>query len=94
MTDLSTEATSADALLDDLRRHCYRPVLGDAQVGADDDFFALGADSIDLMRVVTAAQDHCRVDIDVAEFFEAPTLRRLAQIVERELAAGRVQAAS
>ncbi|TCC06296.1 acyl carrier protein [Kribbella soli] len=94
MTDISPAATSAAALPGELREHCYRPVLGDTPVGATDDFFALGADSIDLMRVVTAAQDHYRVEIDVAEFFEAPTLDRLAQIVGRELAAGRVQAAS
>lgn len=51
-----------------------------------DDFFSHGGDSLMVMRVIAAAHDTWGVDITVRAFFRAPTVARLAPLVEQLLA--------
>ena len=52
------------------------------RVGAGDDFFALGGDSLLAMQLFFVIEDRMGVRLPVAAIFEAPTLRGLAKTIE------------
>jgi amino acid adenylation domain-containing protein len=66
----------------------FRDVLGVPDVGIDDNYFALGGDSIRSLQVVSRAADR-GVGFSVADLVRHPTIRRLTNAV----AAGDVTAA-
>ncbi|WP_262062074.1 non-ribosomal peptide synthetase [Streptomyces sp. STR69] len=59
----------------------YADVLGAGQVGADDDFFTGGGDSIRSIQVVARARTR-GVVVTTREIFEHRTVARLAELVE------------
>ncbi len=62
----------------------FAEVLGVGRVGVDDDYFALGGDSIRSVQVVARAKTH-GVTISVREIFEHRTVARLAEaVVDRD----------
>jgi non-ribosomal peptide synthase protein (TIGR01720 family) len=72
----------------------WAQVLRLDQVGLDDNFFELGGDSIQCIQVVARARRQ-GVRFNVRQIFELRTLRRLAELVERQqgdAAWGRVDA--
>ena len=77
-------ATESEALLAGL----WSDLFGRDAVGPEEDFFALGGDS--LGAAVIAARVHAAVgvELDLPLFSEHPTLRELAAAVDRLLAAG------
>ncbi|MCQ4120739.1 non-ribosomal peptide synthetase [Rhodococcus tibetensis] len=56
----------------------FAEVLGSGAVGADDDFFASGGNSLTATQVVARINAALGSDIGVREVFEAPTVRALA----------------
>ncbi|MGA4844667.1 condensation domain-containing protein, partial [Streptomyces sp. G45] len=58
----------------------YAEVLGLDRVGVDDDFFAVGGDSIRSIQVVSRARAH-GVDVTPRQIFEARTVAELAESV-------------
>ena len=56
-------------------------VLGVARVGRDDDYFALGGDSILAIRVVALAKE-AGLAITLPDLFAHPTLHRLAAALQ------------
>ncbi|WP_189030948.1 non-ribosomal peptide synthetase [Nocardia rhizosphaerihabitans] len=56
----------------------YAGVLGHPEVGADDDFFALGGDSLSATRVAARLGAELGVEVPVLLLFEAPTVHGLA----------------
>ncbi|MEV0642655.1 amino acid adenylation domain-containing protein, partial [Streptomyces sp. NPDC050619] len=67
--------TTAELLLCDL----FAEVLGVEEVGADDDFFALGGDSILSMMVVSGAR-RARLAVTTRQVFEERTAARIAAV--------------
>jgi amino acid adenylation domain-containing protein/non-ribosomal peptide synthase protein (TIGR01720 family) len=65
----------------------FAQVLGRAQVGIDDDFFALNADSLALTQLVGSVRSALGVAIDLRDLFEAPTVARLSRRVVASQAA-------
>jgi amino acid adenylation domain-containing protein/thioester reductase-like protein len=57
----------------------FSGVLEIERVGLDDDFFALGGDSISAMRLITAINAALDTDLAVRSVFEAPSIRSLNQ---------------
>jgi amino acid adenylation domain-containing protein len=53
-------------------------VLQREVVNLDDNFFALGGESLRAMRVVSAVRRRLEVELQLADLFDHPTLRRLA----------------
>ncbi|MBB5916260.1 amino acid adenylation domain-containing protein [Nocardia transvalensis] len=66
----------------------YAEVLGLPQVGLDDDFFALGGNSLAATRVTARLSAAARTSIGVRALFEAPTVEALAAHVERQSGTG------
>ncbi|WP_369356029.1 amino acid adenylation domain-containing protein [Streptomyces sp. cg2] len=67
----------------------WREVLGAEQLGAEDDFFELGGDSLSVVRVLSRMRTALGLHLTAAEFFAAPTVRALAR---RRTAAGTAEA--
>lgn len=61
----------------------FADTLGHEQVGRDDNFFALGGDSIRAIRTVVALAEQVGFDVPVARVFEHPTPALLAAEVAR-----------
>ncbi|HEX6042687.1 polyketide synthase [Longimicrobium sp.] len=65
----------------------YQRALGIAPIGADDDFFQMGGDSLIATQLLTALSERFRVDLPLRALFEAPTPGLLAvAIVQRQAA--------
>lgn len=59
-------------------------LLGRGEVGPDDDFFLLGADSLLALQLLGRVRDRFDSDLDIGAVFEAPTPRQLAALLEGE----------
>ena len=75
--DLVAPRTSPEKMLAEV----WAEVLGLSEVGADDNFFGLGGDSILSLRVISKARE-AGFKITLKQLFEYPTLAELAEVVE------------
>jgi amino acid adenylation domain-containing protein/non-ribosomal peptide synthase protein (TIGR01720 family) len=64
----------------------WADVLGLDRVGLDDDFFALGGDSIAAVRVLARVRALSDVDVPARAIFDAPTVRTLAALLPAAVA--------
>ena len=64
----------------------WSDLLRVGQIGAHHNFFELGGHSLLMMQVIARIRARFGVNINLRQFFEAPTVARLAEIVERDLA--------
>ena len=62
----------------------WREVLGHAQFGVDDDFFAAGGHSLKATRVLSRIQRDLGVRLPVKEFFAAPSIAALAAAIDAQ----------
>src|SRR5690606_36218051 len=65
----------------------WQDVLDIDKVGADDDFFTLGGNSILVLRMIARVSEETGIDVGAREVFENPGLARLASLVEARLRA-------
>ncbi|RPH96825.1 MAG: amino acid adenylation domain-containing protein, partial [Calditrichaeota bacterium] len=78
-SDLSSVYSAAHSEVEKLLSQIWQGVLNVEQVGIDDNFFALGGDSILSIQVLARARQH-GIFISPKEFFNQPTIRGLAVI--------------
>jgi acyl carrier protein len=60
----------------------FAAVLEMAEVGVTDDFFGLGGNSIQAMQAVSRLRSVAGAEVPLADFFEMPTVERLARALE------------
>ncbi|MCJ0890812.1 non-ribosomal peptide synthetase [Rhodococcus sp. ARC_M5] len=60
----------------------FEDILGAERVGVDDDFFALGGNSLSATRAIARVNADLKVGVDVRGFFDAPTVVGLATLVD------------
>ena len=65
----------------------WRELLGIDVIAPDDDWYALGGDSLLTTRVVTLLEQRFRVALSVDRFFHATTVAAMAEALEDALAA-------
>ncbi|WP_203854785.1 non-ribosomal peptide synthetase, partial [Dactylosporangium siamense] len=78
-THYAEPVTATEAALAEL----WAQVLGLERVGIDDDFFDLGGHSLLATRVISRVRVRFGVELDLAAVFDGPTVRRLAERVDR-----------
>ncbi|MBK4215969.1 amino acid adenylation domain-containing protein [Paracoccus caeni] len=77
-------AAPAGSQRDEVVAAIWAEVLDVPHVGPQDDFFALGGQSLLAMRVIGEVRRHLGVDLSLRDLFEAPVLARFcARIAER-----------
>ena len=78
----STTRTSARTQAEQALARIWGEVLGTSEVAVEDDFFALGGDSIGCIRVMSRARAAFGVELSPRVLFDRPTLAALAETVE------------
>ena len=86
---LTYRQTMLDAVLDAVTA-AWRDVLG-RDVGPDDDFYALGGDSLGAVRIVGRLQETLGVDVSVRAVLESRTVRGMAERVGAALPASTIE---
>ncbi|WP_139279791.1 non-ribosomal peptide synthetase, partial [Rhodococcoides yunnanense] len=66
----------------------FQEVLGSDTIGVDDDFFAIGGNSLIATRVISRINARFAIRVDVRDFFDAPTVAGLAVIVDDAIDVG------
>lgn len=72
----------------------WTEILSQKSVGADDNFFGLGADSVAVMMLVMRIEERFAVVLDVGDIYESPTLRSLSVILSSRLGVEQASAAT
>nr|WP_296777847.1 non-ribosomal peptide synthetase [Rhodococcus sp. (in: high G+C Gram-positive bacteria)] len=71
----------------------FEDILGDGSIGPDglgidDDFFALGGNSLSATRAIARVNADLKVKVDVRGFFDSPTVAGLAELVDAARSSG------
>ncbi len=62
----------------------WQQVLGHTKFGVDDDFFALGGDSLQATKVINKIKESFDIALDFEDIFEYPTIADLATLIDGE----------
>jgi acyl-CoA synthetase (AMP-forming)/AMP-acid ligase II/acyl carrier protein len=69
----------------------WASILQIEEVGIDDDFFALGGDSLLAVHVLSRIRDIMDLEVEVSRFFEAPTVAEMAHHLETLMETGKAR---
>jgi acyl transferase domain-containing protein/NAD(P)-dependent dehydrogenase (short-subunit alcohol dehydrogenase family)/acyl carrier protein/NRPS condensation-like uncharacterized protein len=78
---ISSEYVSPATPLQETLAGILQDILGIRQVGIEDDFFELGGDSLKAISVAGRILKKLGIEMTLAEFFDRPTIVKLAQYV-------------
>ena len=67
----------------------WASILQIEEVSIDDDFFALGGDSLLAVHVLSRIRDVMHLEVEVSRFFEAPTIAEIARYLETLMETGK-----
>lgn len=78
MLENNDQTASVEVYLGEL----WTKLLGLDTVGPDDDFFALGGSSMQVVEMLVAVSEHYNEQIEFVEFFKNPTVSNLSQLLK------------
>jgi amino acid adenylation domain-containing protein len=70
--------------MEELLAEIFREFLGLEQIGVQDNFFELGATSLDMIQVGNRLKSELKREIPVVKLFDHPTVRALADYLSRD----------
>jgi acyl carrier protein len=73
------QSADAEPSLQDMITHAWREVLAVDALGPDDDFFELGASSLDAVRIVARLEEDLSLELSVRVLLEARTIREMGR---------------
>lgn len=68
-------------LTEQILARIWSRTLGVAEIGVDDEFFALGGDSLQAMRLMATIRDTFAIDVPIRVLYEQPTIATLAAVL-------------
>ncbi len=89
--DISTPYAPPSTPVEKVMATLWRQLLGFKDVGADDDFFQLGGDSLKGLTVLSRIHRRLNVKVPIEEMFAKPTIRALSKYVDDRRSAGAVE---
>jgi phthiocerol/phenolphthiocerol synthesis type-I polyketide synthase E len=92
--ELSTAFDEPQSELERRLAHIWSQVLGIERVGRHDDFFELGGHSLLGTRVLAYIKQSIGAKLELREIFDSPTVQKMAQRIERDLAVATEPAAA
>jgi acyl carrier protein/pimeloyl-ACP methyl ester carboxylesterase len=90
--DISVDERSATAFTSDVEANVARiwgSILGQPVLSREDHFFSVGGDSLAAVRMIARLESTFDVVLGTQSAFEAPTIKRLAALIEHVKAQGR-----
>ncbi|MCL2534052.1 MAG: amino acid adenylation domain-containing protein, partial [Nocardiaceae bacterium] len=87
-SSLAREYRAPSTPTEEMLAATFAQVLGAERIGVDDDYFALGGNSLSATRVLARVSADLGIRIDVRDFFDAPTVAQLAALVDSLVSAG------
>lgn len=75
----SEQPAEAGPALQQIITQAWREVLGQDRLAPDDDFFELGASSLDAVRIVARLEEDLSLELSVRVLLEARTIREMAR---------------
>jgi acyl transferase domain-containing protein/thioesterase domain-containing protein/acyl carrier protein len=82
--ELDSDFVEPEGPIEETLAGFWRDLLGVAQVGAEDSFFDLGGHSLIAVRLFAMVKKTWSVEFPISVLFEAPTIRRIAALVEAQ----------
>jgi len=83
--DLDTPFVAPRDALEERVARLWVDVLRRAPVGADDDFFDLGGESLQAFALIARVQDAFGVPLTVRDLFDAGTIARMAGLLRERM---------
>jgi len=80
--NLGTDYAAPETELEERIAAVWQELLGVERVGVHDDFFALGGHSLLATQIVGRLRDRFELELPLAVIFEAPTIAKMAVLVE------------
>ncbi|MFL5383055.1 MAG: beta-ketoacyl synthase N-terminal-like domain-containing protein [Longimicrobiaceae bacterium] len=85
--DLGTAYAPPETELEERIADVWQSLLGVDRVGIHDDFFALGGHSLLATQIIARLKDMFELDLPLKVIFEAPTIAKMAVLVEEAILA-------
>ena len=83
--DLDSDYVAPESEIEKMLASMWQDLLGVADVGVDDSFFDLGGHSLIAVRLFAQVKKAYRVDLPISVLFEAPTIRKIAAMLEAQI---------
>ncbi len=80
--DLDSDYIAPEGPVEEALAAIWRDLLGVGEIGADDSFFDLGGHSLIAVRLFASVKKTWGVDFPISVLFEAPTIRKIAGMID------------